>query len=161
MTDFRHCRYLHPAHGEAPAARRLVGRAHHGRLALITFAMLLRYFTGLPVCLDRKILHLFEVVLAMVGGSSAARDSTFALIFQRQQQRQRRRLARLGALMTALCCSGRAGVPGLGRLALRRNLARHWRAAVGGIRCGCHARWPYLACARLVRARTPSSGLCP
>ena len=61
-------------------------------LALITFAnVLLRYFTDTSFAWTEEISIFLMIVLAMVGGSSAV-----------ARAQRRRRLARLGALMTAL-----------------------------------------------------------
>ncbi len=119
-------------------------------LALITFAnVLLRYFTDTSFAWTEEISIFLMIVLAMVGGSSAvARDQHIRIEFfsGNGSAQRRRRLARLGALMTALLFTVLAVLSvraGLGRLALRRNLARHWRAAVVVFDAGCpFARWP-------------------
>ena len=75
-------------------------------LALITFAnVLLRYFTDTSFAWTEEISIFLMIVLAMVGGSSAvARDQHIRIEFSggNGSARRRRRLARLGALMTAL-----------------------------------------------------------
>ena len=75
-------------------------------LALITFAnVLLRYFTDTSFAWTEEISIFLMIVLAMVGGSSAvARDQHIRIEFfsGNGSAQRRRRLARLGALMTAL-----------------------------------------------------------
>ena len=75
-------------------------------LALITFAnVLLRYFTDTSFAWTEEISIILMIVLAMVGGSSAvARDQHIRIEFfsGNGSAQRRRRLARLGALMTAL-----------------------------------------------------------
>lgn len=75
-------------------------------LALITFAnVLLRYFTDASFAWTEEISIFLMIVLAMVGGSSAvARDQHIRIEFfsGNGSAQRRRRLARLGALMTAL-----------------------------------------------------------
>ena len=75
-------------------------------LALITFAnVLLRYFTDTSFAWTEEISIFLMIVLAMVGGSSAvARDQHIRIEFfsGNGSTQRRRRLARLGALMTAL-----------------------------------------------------------
>ena len=75
-------------------------------LALITFAnVLLRYFTDTSFAWTEEISIFLMIVLAMVGGSSAvARDQHIRIEFfsSNGSAQRRRRLARLGALMTAL-----------------------------------------------------------
>ena len=74
-------------------------------LALITFAnVLLRYFTDTSFAWTEEISIFLMIVLAMVGGSSAvARDQHIRIEFfsGNGSAQRRRRLARLGALMTA------------------------------------------------------------
>ena len=75
-------------------------------LALITFAnVLLRYFTDTSFAWTEEISIFLMIVLAMVGGSAAvARDQHIRIEFfsGNGSAQRRRRLARLGALMTAL-----------------------------------------------------------
>ena len=75
-------------------------------LALITFAnVLLRYFTDTSFAWTEEISIFLMIVLAMVGGSSAvARDQHIRIEFfsGNGSAQRRRRLARVGALMTAL-----------------------------------------------------------
>lgn len=75
-------------------------------LALITFAnVLLRYFTDTSFAWTEEISIFLMIVLAMVGGSSAvARGQHIRIEFfsGNGSAQRRRRLARLGALMTAL-----------------------------------------------------------
>ena len=75
-------------------------------LALITFAnVLLRYFTDTSFAWTEEISIFLMIVLAMVGGSSAvARDQHIRIEFfsGNGSAQRRRRLARLGALITAL-----------------------------------------------------------
>ena len=75
-------------------------------LALITFAnVLLRYFTDTSFAWTEEISIFLMIVLAMVGGSSAvARDQHIRIEFfsGNGSAQRRRRLARLGALVTAL-----------------------------------------------------------
>ena len=75
-------------------------------LALITFAnVLVRYFTDTSFAWTEEISIFLMIVLAMVGGSSAvARDQHIRIEFfsGNGSAQRRRRLARLGALMTAL-----------------------------------------------------------
>lgn len=75
-------------------------------LALITFTnVLLRYFTDTSFAWTEEISIFLMIVLAMVGGSSAvARDQHIRIEFfsGNGSAQRRRRLARLGALMTAL-----------------------------------------------------------
>ena len=75
-------------------------------LAVITFAnVLLRYFTDTSFAWTEEISIFLMIVLAMVGGSSAvARDQHIRIEFfsGNGSAQRRRRLARLGALMTAL-----------------------------------------------------------
>ncbi len=75
-------------------------------LALITFAnVLLRYFTDTSFAWTEEISIFLMIVLAMVGGRAAvARDQHSRIEFfsGNGSAQRRRRLARLGALMTAL-----------------------------------------------------------
>ena len=75
-------------------------------LALITFVnVVVRYFTDASFAWTEEISIFLMIVLAMVGGSSAvARDQHIRIEFfsGNGSAQRRRRLARLGALMTAL-----------------------------------------------------------
>ena len=75
-------------------------------LALITFVnVVVRYFTDASFAWTEEISVFLMIVLAMVGGSSAvARDQHIRIEFfsGNGSAQRRRRLARLGALMTAL-----------------------------------------------------------
>lgn len=75
-------------------------------LALITFAnVLARYFTDSSLAWTEEISIFLMIVLAMVGASSAvARDQHIRIEFfsSNGSATRRRRLARFGALMTAL-----------------------------------------------------------
>ena len=122
-------------------------------LALITFAnVLLRYFTDTSFAWTEEISIFLMIVLAMVGGSSAvARDQHIRIEFfsGNGSAQRRRRLARLGALMTALLFTVLAVLSV--RLVWATGAMKKPRPALacrsGGIRCGCpFARWP-LPCA--------------
>ena len=101
-----HCQSCPPPTAKALALEDWLVVLIMAALALITFAnVLLRYFTDTSFAWTEEISIFLMIVLAMVGGSSAvARDQHIRIEFfsGNGSAQRRRRLARLGALMTAL-----------------------------------------------------------
>lgn len=101
-----HCQSCPPPTAKALALEDWLVVLIMAALALITFAnVLLRYFTDTSFAWTEEISIFLMIVLAMVGGSSAvARDQHIRIEFfsGNGSTQRRRRLARLGALMTAL-----------------------------------------------------------
>lgn len=101
-----HCQSCPPPKAKALALEDWLVVLIMAALALITFAnVLLRYFTDTSFAWTEEISIFLMIVLAMVGGSSAvARDQHIRIEFfsGNGSAQRRRRLARLGALMTAL-----------------------------------------------------------
>ena len=101
-----HCQSCIPPKAKALALEDWLVVLIMAALALITFAnVLLRYFTDTSFAWTEEISIFLMIVLAMVGGSSAvARDQHIRIEFfsGNGSAQRRRRLARLGALMTAL-----------------------------------------------------------
>ena len=101
-----HCQSCPPPTAKALALEDWLVVLIMAALALITFAnVLLRYFTDTSFAWTEEISIFLMIVLAMVGGSAAvARDQHIRIEFfsGNGSAQRRRRLARLGALMTAL-----------------------------------------------------------
>ena len=101
-----HCQSCPPPKAKALALEDWLVVLIMAALALITFAnVLLRYFTDTSFAWTEEISIFLMIVLAMVGGSAAvARDQHIRIEFfsGNGSAQRRRRLARLGALMTAL-----------------------------------------------------------